>query len=63
MYIMKRIALFLCTVLFTAPVFAIDLLRDADIEHAFAELSRPVLQAAGLSPKSIKILLLNDKKN
>lgn len=62
MYIMKRIALFLCTGLFAAPVFAIDLLRDADIEHAFAELSRPVLQAAGLSPKSIKVLLLNDKK-
>ena len=62
MYIMKRIALFLCIGLFATPVFAIDLLRDADIEHAFAELSRPILQAAGLSPKNIKILLLNDKK-
>ena len=62
MYIMKRIALFLCTGLFTYPVFAIDLLRDSDIEHAFAELSRPILQAAGLSPQRIKILLLKDKR-
>lgn len=54
--------LFLWAGLIATPVFAIDLLRDADIEHAFAELSRPIIQAAGLSPKSIKILLLNDKK-
>jgi predicted Zn-dependent protease len=63
MYIIKRIVLFLSVGLFATPVFAIDLLRDADIEHAFAELSRPVLQAAGLSPMGIKILLLNDKKS
>ena len=62
MYIIKRIAFFLCTGLFAAPVFAIDLLRDSDVEHAFTELSRPILQAAGLTPKGIRILLLDDKK-
>lgn len=60
MYKMKSIALLIYAGLSTVPAFAVSLLRDADIEHAFAEISRPVLRAAGLSPKDIKILLLND---
>ena len=39
-----------------------SLLRDADIENAFAEVAKPVLQAAGLSPNSVKIMLIKDKR-
>ncbi|MEM6635319.1 MAG: M48 family metalloprotease [Pseudomonadota bacterium] len=37
-----------------------SLIRDADIEFALAELSRPLITAAGLSPNRVKVLLIND---
>ena len=42
------------------PALATNLLRDADIEHAFSELARPILQVAGLSPDQVKIMLVDD---
>ena len=45
--------------LIATPVAAINLVRDADIEHALTELSRPILIAAGLSLAQIKILVLD----
>ena len=39
---------------------AVTLIRDADIEHALSELARPILQAAGLSPNSVKVLIIQD---
>lgn len=36
------------------------LLRDADMEYALAQLSNPILQAAGLSPARVKVLVVND---
>ena len=42
------------------PAAAISLLRDADIEYALTKIATPVLQAAGLSPNRVKILLVND---
>lgn len=47
--------------LFSAPARAgLTLLRDADIEYSLSRLAAPVLQAAGLSPSSIRILVVND---
>lgn len=41
---------------------AIGLLRDSDVEYALAELARPILTEAGVSPSSIKILVVDDPK-
>ncbi|MEZ5894407.1 MAG: M48 family metalloprotease [Parvularculaceae bacterium] len=38
----------------------ISLLRDAEIEKYLDDYSRPIFAAAGLSPSSIQILLVND---
>ncbi|MDP5215988.1 M48 family metalloprotease [Ruegeria sp. 2205SS24-7] len=39
---------------------AVGLLRDADIENGLRELSFPILRAAGLNPRRVKVLLVND---
>ena len=44
----------------TLPALATNLLRDADIEHAFSELARPILQVAGLRPDQVKVMLIDD---
>jgi len=52
-------ALILCLLL-TAPARAAGLIRDADIEYALTQLATPILQAAGLSPNNVRILVVND---
>lgn len=47
--------------LLALPARAGSLIRDADIEHALGQLARPILQAAGLSPSQVKILLIDDR--
>lgn len=42
------------------PARAVTLLRDPDIEYALRNLATPVLQAAGLSPARVDILLIDD---
>lgn len=42
------------------PSAALTLLRDADIEHALTRLAAPVLNSAGLNPKRVRILIVND---
>lgn len=42
------------------PAAAKGLIRDADIEHALGEVARPVLNAAGLSPARVRILVIDD---
>ena len=44
----------------TLQAGAATLIRDADIEHALSELARPILQTAGLSPNSVKVLIIQD---
>ncbi|MEL0436421.1 M48 family metalloprotease [Phycobacter sp. K97] len=39
---------------------SIGLLRDADVEYALNRLAAPVLQAAGLNAKRMKILVVNE---
>lgn len=40
---------------------ALNLIRDAEVERTLARMSRPVFQAAGLSPDSIDIYIVNDR--
>lgn len=41
--------------------FAVTLLRDADLEYGLKQLASPILQAAGLSPNRVKILVVDDR--
>lgn len=42
------------------PARAVTLLRDADIEHALAQVAAPILSASGLSANRTKILVIDD---
>ncbi|WP_267433734.1 M48 family metalloprotease [Sphingomonas sp. GM_Shp_1] len=59
---MKRlIAAFAATILLWAqPAAAQSILRDAETESLFADMSAPMIKAAGLSPRDVKIVLIND---
>ena len=62
MSIVKTIIFWSFAVFIALPSFGAALLRDADIENAFYELSRPILLAAGLSPSAVKIMLIDDMR-
>lgn len=49
---------------FTAvqPVAAQSILRDSETELFFRDISRPLIQAAGLDPANVKIVLINDQE-
>jgi predicted Zn-dependent protease len=61
---MKRLATFLalfCIAMFaSAPAMAQTILRDAETESMLADISRPIIQAAGLSPNNVKVILIQD---
>jgi predicted Zn-dependent protease len=59
---MKRIiAAFMLPLLVLAqPAYAQSVLRDAETEALFNDMSRPIIIAAGLSPKDVRIVLLQD---
>ena len=42
------------------PVAAQSILRDSETELLFREISNPLITAAGLDPKSVKVVLVND---
>lgn len=46
--------------LLPSPARAIGLLRDAGMEHGLNRLARPIIEAAGLSPSQIRIIVVND---
>lgn len=43
-----------------SPARAMGLLRDADIEHSLTQLAAPVLRSAGLNPRRVKVLVVNE---
>lgn len=57
-----RLALFLLfsLVLALRPAAAQSILRDAETEELFAEMSRPLIEAAGLRPEGVEIILIGD---
>jgi predicted Zn-dependent protease len=48
--------------LLAQPVMAQSLLRDAETEALFDDMSAPLIRAAGLSPRNVKVVLLQDKE-
>lgn len=62
MLAMKRlIAAFAASILLWAqPAAAQSILRDAETESLFSDMSRPMILAAGLSPNTVKVVLIND---
>ena len=61
---MKRLATLLailCLSCFAArPAMAQSILRDAETESLLADMSRPIIIAAGLSPNNVRVVLIND---
>ncbi len=59
---MKRLlAIFAATILLWAqPAYAQSILRDAETESLFKDMSRPMILAAGLSPANVQIILIQD---
>jgi predicted Zn-dependent protease len=46
--------------LWAQPAAAQSILRDAETESLFSDMSRPMIVAAGLSPQTVKVVLIND---
>ena len=44
------------------PAMAQDMLRDSETELLFREISNPLIEAANLDPKSVKVVLLRDSE-
>jgi predicted Zn-dependent protease len=42
------------------PAMAQSILRDSETELLFNDMSRPLIEAAGLDPKSVRVVLIND---
>jgi predicted Zn-dependent protease len=55
--LMLGLALFLAS---AQPAAAQSLLRDSETELLFKDISTPLIQAAGLDPKSVRVVLIND---
>ena len=61
MAVLMAALLAVATVLGT-PARAVTLLRDADMEYALRQLAAPVLQAAGLAPSQVRIVVIDDSR-
>jgi len=59
---MKRLLAALSTalLLWTQPAIAQGILRDAETEAMFQDMTSPLAQAAGLGPRAVKVVLVND---
>jgi predicted Zn-dependent protease len=44
------------------PVMAQSILRDAETEKLFDDMSAPLIKAAGLDPRNVKVVLIGDKE-
>ncbi len=60
---MKKLvtAFALSLLVISQPVRAQSILRDAETEAMFAEMAKPLVIAAGLSPKDVKVVLIQDE--
>lgn len=52
--------LLLSFLLFVPQAMAQQILRDAETEALFNDISRPLIEAAGLDPRNVQVLLIND---
>lgn len=53
-------AVALCLALAAAPASAQSVLRDAETEALFHDMATPLVKAAGLDPKNVDVVLVND---
>ena len=53
--------LILSTALTTSPVAAQSILRDAETEALLADMSAPLIRAAGLRPQDVRIVMIGDR--
>lgn len=44
------------------PAMAQSILRDAETEAFFRDMSRPIIEAAGLRPENVQVVLINSKE-
>ncbi len=44
------------------PALAQSILRDAETEALFEEMSAPLIRAAGLNPRNVKVVMIGDKE-
>ena len=56
------VLLLLSLALTAQPAMAQSVLRDAETEALFKDISRPLVIAAGLEPNNVQIILLGDKE-
>ncbi|WOK35830.1 M48 family metalloprotease [Sphingomonas sp. C3-2] len=54
------VALILSLTLLVQPAMAQSILRDAETEALLDEMSAPLIRAAGLDPKNVKVVLVGD---
>ena len=58
----RAVAALVCLSLFAAqPAAAQSILRDAETEALLADMSRDIVKAAGLDPKNVQVVVINDK--
>lgn len=57
----RALVLLIGLVLGMQPVHAQSILRDAETEALFADMSRPLIQAAELDPANVRIVLIGDQ--
>lgn len=53
--------LILSTALTTSPLHAQSILRDAETEALLADMSAPLIRAAGLRPQDVRIVMVGDR--
>jgi predicted Zn-dependent protease len=62
--ILARLLMILATgfaALVASPAAAQSVLRDAETEAMFRDISAPLIEAAGLRPADVKIVLIHDQ--
>jgi predicted Zn-dependent protease len=59
-FLHRLIAVVLAAVLVAQPALAQSILRDAETEALFRDMSRDMIKAAGLNPNSVDIVLVGD---
>lgn len=59
---MRRVLAAAATAILLAaqPAAAQSILRDAETESLFADMTAPLIKAAGLSPRNVKVMLIQD---
>jgi predicted Zn-dependent protease len=59
-HVAQLLALLACLSLMASPVSAQSILRDAETEALLADISKPLITAAGLSPANVEVVLIDD---